>query len=379
MRDPAFGPTRLLHFDPHADGSREEIRDAYLEALLYGDVDLADHIFAWLVQNLAPEEIADLLWTGGLERAGLGSFKLVGALETYHLAQALGWEHGGVFLRGVVRHQAHRLVGENPFLVCRERVATDCLDEKARRRMPGQRGRGEDDPSGLWDMALRWAGSSPEERTVMAARCLAGDWTLEDYWEAVSLGTSILFLGACTAGLPVAQAARLVTSSAGLRAMLRQGNLAQKILASLLAGRTPEFRVAEAGWVEAGVRLLEASLRASKLSLDQLGAALDDWQADAALGCIASSSADPSELEKAIAVLDHRLAFLHGLEGMGPLFHAGESEAFLTGRSLHRWIHLATSAWLCAVWPHRGLIEERALAELADRRRKALARKRRTD
>jgi hypothetical protein len=212
----------------------------------------------------------------------------------------------------------------------------------------------------------------------MAARCLAGEWTLEDYWEAISLGSAILFLGASSSGVPVGQAARLVIATQGLRAMLRHGQLGQKILASLLAGRTPEYQAADEAWVDAGVQLLESSLRASKVSLDELGAALDEWQAEAALGCIASASANPEELEQVIPVVDHRLAFLHGLDGVGPLFHQGQIDAFRTARSVHRWIHVACSAWLCAVWPHQGLIEERSLAELADRRRRSLARKRRT-
>lgn len=375
IHDPLYGPTRLLRFEPYADGSKEEIRDTYLEAVLVGDTDLADHIFGWLIKNMSPEEIADLLWTCGLEKAGLGSFKLTGAVETLHLIQSLGWEHGAVLLRGVVRHQCHRLIGDNPFTACLDRIAEDGMHEKARRRLPGERGRGEDDPGGVWSTALQWASSAPDDRTILAARLLAGEWTLEDYWEAVCLGSAILFLGASSSGLPAARAAQMVVAVHGLHGMIRHGNLGQKILASLLVGRTPEFADVDCSWVDAGVHLLEGGLRASKVSPDQLGAALDGWQAEAALACVATTSADPSGLANLIPVIDHRLAFLHGLEGIGPLFHLAQCEAFENGRSPHRWVHLAASAWLCAVWPDRGLLDEKSLAELSDRRRKTLARK----
>lgn len=374
--DPAFGPTRLLHFAPIAHGSKEEIRDAYIEAVLVGDTDTADHIFLWLLENLSPEEISDLLWTGGIEKVCLGSFKLLGALETFHLVQALGWKQAGLLLRGPVRHQSHRLVGANPFPECRDRIAAESLHEKARRRLPGERGRGEDDPGGIWETALLWGSISPEERTTLAARSIGGEWSLEDYWESVSLGTTILFLGASASGSPVAEAARLVVSIHGLRSMLRHGNLGQKILASLLVGRTPGFDAPGRQWIDRGVQLLESSLRASPLSTDELGAALDGWEADAALGCVASASADLDRVEAAGAILDHRLAFLDGLEGLGPLFHRAQTEAFQSGRSPHRWVHLAATAWLCALWPERGGGDDDALARLADRRRREIARKR---
>ena len=376
IRDPAFGPTRLLRFAPHAEGSREEILFSYLEAVRFGDTDLADHLFAWLFQNLPQEEIADLLWTGGLEGVCLGSFKLAGALEVFYLLQALGWHHGEVLLRGVVRHQSHKLAGLNPFGSCRDRIESDGLLEKARRRLPGERGRGENDPAGIWEAAIQWAAATQQGRTDMAVHHLAGSWTLEDFWEAVSLGASVLFLGATSSGLSAARAAQMVVATHGLRGLLRQGTLGQKVLASLLAGRTPEFAGAERGWVDAGVRLLEAGLRASRVSGDQLGQALEGWQADAALACVASCSADSTELASLIPLIDNRMAFLHGLEGIGPSLHLAQCEAFQGGRSPHRWVHLACSAWLCAIWPDRGLLDEPGLAELAERRRRSLARER---
>jgi hypothetical protein len=104
---------------------------------------------------------------------------------------------------------------------------------------------------------------------------------------------------------------------------------------------------------------------------------LDGWQAETALACVASGSADPKGLEGLIPLMEQRLAFLHGLEGIGPLFHLAQCEAFQAARSPHRWVHLAACAWLCAVWPDRGVLDEKSLAELADRRRRAIARRRR--
>lgn len=378
IHDPDFGPTRLLSFAPVAEGSREEIRDAYLDAVRYGDTDVADHIFAWLFKNLTADEMSDLLWTGGIHGVAQGSFKLTGAVEVFHLLQGIGWEHGDVLLRGAIRHQAHRLTGENPFEEVRDRIESAEMLTRARRRLPGERGRGEDKPASVWDLALEWAYAGGAERSELASKRLVGDWALEDYWEAVSLGTAILFLGASASGVPAARAARMVVANHGLRSMIRQGGLNQKVLASLLAGRTPEFVEGESQWVDAGIRLLEASLRASRLSVDQIGTVLESWQADAALGCVASASADTAGLSNLIPLIDHRLAFLHGLEGLGPAFHLGQYEAFQTARSPYRWVHIAVCAWLCAIWPDRGLLDEPTLAELADRRRRSLARERRS-
>jgi hypothetical protein len=377
IRDPHFGPARLFEFAPHAEGSREEILFSYLEAVRSGDTDIADHTFAWLFKNLPPEEVADLLWTGGLEGVCLGSFKLTGAMEVFNLLQALGWQNGEVLLRGVVRHQAHRLAGSNPFEGCRDRIAAEGLHGRARRRLPGERGRGEDDPAGVWRLAVQWASLSPEGRTDLAVRMLGTDWTLEDYWEAVSLGAAILFLGASVSGMPAVRAAQLYGSMHGLRGLVRHGSLAQKVMASLLVGRTPEFAPVAPGWTDAGVKLLEAGLRTQRVSGDQIGQALESWQAEAALGCVAASSADSAGVAEVIPLLDNRMAFLHGLEGLGPGFHLAQCEAFQAGRSPHRWVHIACSAWLCAIWPERGLLDEPGLAELAERRRKSMARDRR--
>jgi hypothetical protein len=204
-----------------------------------------------------------------------------------------------------------------------------------------------------------------------------GDWTLEDYWEAVSLATAILFLGASASGVPATRAARMVVAIQGLRSMIRQGGLNQKVLASLLAGRTPDFDLADPRWIDAGIRLLEGSLRASRLSADQIGSALEGWQADAALGCVASASADAASLASLIPLIEGRLASLHGIEGLGPALHLAQCEAFQAARSPYRWVHVACSAWLCAIWPDRGLLDEPTLADLADRRRRSLARDRR--
>jgi hypothetical protein len=377
IRDPAFGPYRMLAFEPYAEGSREEIRDAYLEAVLTGEIDLADHIFAWLYQNATPEEIADLLWTAGLEGAGLSSAKLAGALDVFLLVQALGWPAGAVLLRGPVRHQAYRMAGENAFPACRDRIETDALHAKTHRRVLGEHGKGEENPAFVWDSAIRWAASPPAGRTDLAARLLGGGWSLEDFWEAVSLGTAIHFLGATTAGVPVARAAQMVVSEHGMRGMIRHGNPNQKLLASLLVGHVPELQGTDPAWVDAGVRTLESALRAPRVGADQLGEVLESWHAEGALGCVAAASADPAALAKLIPVIDHRLAFLHGLEGLGPAFHLAQCEAFQAAYSPHKWVHLACSAWLCATWPARGLLDEAGLAELADRRRRSLAKGRR--
>jgi hypothetical protein len=377
IHDPAFGPTRLLSFAPHAEGSREEILFAYLEAVRFGDTDPADHMLAWVLKNAGPEEVADLLWTSGLEGACISSFRLTGAVETFVLLQALGWAHAEVLLRPVVRHQAMPSSIGNPFEAIRDRIAAESLHEKARRRLPGERGKGDDQPAAIWEEAIRWGRASGEEKSKIAARLLASGWTLEDLWESISLATALLFLGGSASGKPVASTAQAVVATHGLRGMLRLGSLGQKILASLIAGRCPEYQALEPEHLEAGVRLLEEGLRASRLSADELGAALDGWQAETALGCVASASAQPAGLADLIPILDHRLAFLHGLEGLGPLFHQAQCDAFQAARSQHRWVHLAATAWLCAIWPDRGLLDEPSLADLAERRRRSLSRKRR--
>jgi hypothetical protein len=377
IRDPAFGPFRLLAFQPHAEGSREEIRDAYLEAMLTGEIDLADHIFAWLYQNATPEEIADLLWTAGLEGAGLSSAKLTGALDVFLLVQALGWPTGEVLLRGLVRHQAYRMAGENAFPACRDRIEADGLHGKTHRRLPGEHGKGEENPALVWDAAIRWAACEPAARTDLAARLLATGWSLEDYWEAASLAAAILFLGATTSGAPAARAAQMVVGAHGMRGMVRQGNSSQKLLACLLVGRIPELQGTDPAWVDAGVRALESALRTTRRTADQLGEVLESWQGEAAVACVAAASADPASLAKLIPILDLRLAFLHGVDGLGPSFHLAQCEAFQAAYSPHKWVHLASSAWLCAIWPARGLLDEAGLAELADRRRRSLAKGRR--
>ncbi|MDM7916102.1 MAG: hypothetical protein QUU85_12675 [Candidatus Eisenbacteria bacterium] len=377
IHDPAFGPTRLLAYPPHAEGSREEILFTYLEAVRFGDTDPADHLLAWLLKNVSPDEMADLLWTSGLEGACVSSFRLAGAVEVFLFLQALGWPHAEVLLRPVVRHQAMPSSRTNAFEAIRDRIAAEGLHERARRRLPGERGKGDDDPAAVWDQAIRWGRAGAEERTTIASRLLSSGWALEDVWEAISLATALLFLGASTSGRPVPAAAQIVVATHGLRGMLRLGSLGQKVLATLIAGRSPEFAALGPADVDAGVRLLEEGLRASHVSADELGATLEGRQAEGALACVASASAQPAGLSALMPILDHRLAFLHGLEGLGPLFHQAQCDAFQAARSQHRWVHLAASAWLCAVWPDRGLLDEPSLADLAERRRRALSRKRR--
>jgi len=409
IHHPGFGPYRLQHFDEVPGQGKEGTLFGFLEAVRAGETDWADHRFAWLVRNLEKEQVIDLLLSSGLECATQGAHKVLAVVEVVALLQALGWEHGWLWLRPVVRHQASGGADRREYDLCRDLVASRDLLRLSRRRPPGQASLGESRPDAFFEQAVAWAESDPPNRMELVAAALASGIPLEDVGELLSLGATLLYLqevlrqpdGARNEA-ELERRMHLATSVFALRQLVRLGTTGQRILALVLAawahparGVRLNPRSPDCGWwLSPALRLLEKTgpSAAGAPATGALGSAFPDTGVAPGEGSAAAvdggraagtglvrsaSAADPwAELVRAgqgnglLPLISERLeAGLDASALEGPLsliaadapMHAGLAvklarsfgDAYRTSRSPHRWMHLWAAGLGMAYWPRQ--------------------------
>lgn len=379
MRDPAFGPYRLLHFEEVAGEGREGTIFSFLEAVRAGEADLADHRFAWLVRNLDKDQVTDLLLSSGLEGVTASANKVVLVADTVGLLQHLGWDLAPALLRPVVRHQAWGAKGLVEYDRCRELIAGRDLHRLARRRPPGQAAWGERDPHGFHDAAIAWAESEPAERAIQVQSVLADAMPLEDVAEMISLGGTLLFLQEILrrreSDPGVAETDRALQLVAGVFALcrlVRLGTPGQRILGLLLAawvsparGLCLLTRKADATWWLPSLReVQERAPAAGDAALGPAAAAPEGWarmilerQPNGLLPLLADrlgSGEDASALENELVRLVPRYPLVPGRSAR---LVRSLGEAYRSARSPYRWMHLWAASIALSLWPREAETE----------------------
>ena len=372
MRDPAFGPYRLLHFDEVAGVGREGTIFSFLEAIRAGEADLADHRFAWLVRNLEKEQVTDLLLSSGLEGLPASANKVVLVADVVGLLQTLGWELAPLLLRPIVRHQAWGATGLAGYDRCRDLIAERDLHRVARRRPPGQAAWGERGALEFHDAAVAWAEAEPEERAARVQSILADAMPLEDVAEMISLGGTLLFLQEILRrreGGPSSEeterALHLVAGVFALCRLVRLGTPGQRILGLLLAAWvTPartlrlQTRKADATWwlpslAEVRERATTSGEGAGAVAPESWARLILDGQPNGLLPLVAERLAaghDASALEGELI----RLAPLHPeVPGRAVRLVRALGDAYRSARSPYRWMHLWAAGIALSLWPRQ--------------------------
>jgi hypothetical protein len=380
IRDPGFGPFRLLDSREVPAQGKEGTLFAFLEAVRAGETDWADHRFAWLVRNLEKEQVIDLLLSSGLEGVTWGAHKVIGVVEVVALLQALGWNWAPTWLRPIVRHQAGASGGRAEYDQCREWVAQYELLRRARRRPPGHPSWGERDAAGFLQQAVQWAESEPRERAALVAGHLAEGIGLEDAGDLIGLAAALLFLQET---LRPAEQGRseeetdrrihLLTGALSMRQLVRLGTPGQRVLGLLLAGWIPPIRQVRlqsrvpdcAWWLPTAAHLLESGPAHPADGVAGAGGALHEvvltGQANGLLPALTRHLERGGSAGEYLPLLAELAPGQPRMAALACKFERTVGEAHKTCRSPHRWLYVWAAALAFSTWPQEAPATEQTV------------------
>lgn len=379
LAHPGRTPFRLPDPGEAPSAAKEDLVFRFLEAVHAGDPDQTDALFSWIVRDMEREQATDLLLSAGLEGVTCDLHAVVSAVETLGLLDRVGWEWATVLLRPVVRQQTVAVGRSADYEACIEEVAARQLLRAARRRAPGRRSLGEEDPEEFFRWSREWAQCDPENRRVLVGTALAAGVTLEDTGEIVALGTTMLFLQeGLRSGAKVwseAQADRrmhLVTGGHSMVRLIRLGTPGQRILGLLLTGCLPGIRDVrldpsqpEASWwlspasrLHTHVGERSAETEAAGNGEDLAPPAVLEWRAALQekepnrLLPILTRSVERGDALESFAPSLAREAVEQEVGGALPVkLERCLAELYEGSRTPYRWLHLWASGLSQTLWP----------------------------
>jgi hypothetical protein len=369
IRDPGFGPYRLLHFSEEPGDGKEGTLFSFLEAVRAGDTDWADHRFAWLVRNLEKEQVVDCLLSSGLEGVTGGVHKVIGVVEVWALLQGLGWEWAPLLFRPIVRYQASGTGGQAEYDSCRELIAQRDLLHLARRRTPGQAALGERDPERFLREAVHWAESDPVQRTHSMERLLTEGIPLEDAGDVIAVAAALILLQESLRQIEAGRAeeeterrVHIATGVLSMRQLVRLGTPGQRVLGLLLAGWAPPVRLLrfapespDSGWwLSPASRLLEPAAGSGEQTHpvpEHWGGLVRSGQPNGLFPLMAQRLAAGATAAALLPVLDELASSLTRVPGLAMKLQRTLGDAYRGSRSPHRWIFVWAAAVMLSVWP----------------------------
>ena len=187
IHHPTMGPYLLPEFEPLDAGGVEETKTAFFDAVRRGSVNLADHHFLWLAENLPPEGALDVLLTVAIPKNLMDDHKFIYPIYTWKFLQLINWAHFRVFLRGPVRYVSQPPRAQPLKEVGRLIEKYQLLDKPLRQRT------GEDETGAIVRTRDAMNGAF-EDIAEITAGALGEGLSLEGTSEALSLAASDLFL-----------------------------------------------------------------------------------------------------------------------------------------------------------------------------------------
>ena len=187
IHDPAMGPYLLPEFVPLDAGGVAETKQAFFDAVRRGSVNIADHHFLWLVQNLPPDQSLDVLLTVAIPKNLMDDHKFIYPIYTWRL---LDWIDSGYFqvlVRGPVRY-----ISQPPSANPVEKVVA-LIEEYQLLDKPLRQQTGADEAESIMQ-AREAMNANFEDLPEITARALADGLSLEGTSEALTLAASNLFL-----------------------------------------------------------------------------------------------------------------------------------------------------------------------------------------
>lgn len=186
MRDPSFAPYELLPYWPIREQSLHQSIAQLRRDVRIGEYSRADHRFVGLSQDLAREQLIDLLLDIGLEGMCSDDHTLITPVLCLGMVELVGWERGFDLLRWSVRYSASFTRDFGPY----DR-ATALLE--AYDLVDGPRASGLQ-PERVADLRRALLVAAPAERPDIAARSLREHISPETILAAAALVCCDMYL-----------------------------------------------------------------------------------------------------------------------------------------------------------------------------------------
>ena len=208
VHSPSMGPALMVDIEPLAagDGSAAATADAFKAAIVERQPLTAEAHLLWLLQEIPPHEILDLMLDVAIRRNALDDHYFLYPVFTARALDDLGWEWAPVLLRPPVRYLARHPIMDAVFPFSPEYIARNLVQYEGfsaiealidehdllRTGVP-QTGGGE--TAAIGDLSDRIGALDDFSKIPpLLAAALAGGLSLAGAGEAMSVGAALLFL-----------------------------------------------------------------------------------------------------------------------------------------------------------------------------------------
>lgn len=236
IHHPAMGPYMLLDFEPIDAGGVESTKEAFFAAVNRGELNMADHYFLWLWENVSPVEALDLLMTIAIPKNILDDHYFIFPAYTYRAMEWVGADYLPILMRPAVRYVSrYPTAPEIPEI---EAIIEEY--ELLTRPLRQQTGDDETETIGCLGEAIGQV-SVFADIPGMLASAMADGLSLEGTGEALSIGAAGLFLRSLT-GNPMDVHLHTSVNLRRYLVQLEGLSLRNKLLCLLLWHTGPEVR-----------------------------------------------------------------------------------------------------------------------------------------
>lgn len=209
VHSPTMGPALMVDIEPLAadDGSVAATADAFKTAIADRQPRIAEAHLLWLLQEIPPHEVLDLMLDVAIRRNALDDHYFLYPVFTARALDDLGWEWAPVLLRPPVRYLARHPIMDavSPFspeyiarTVAKYEAFGDIeqlIDEYDLLKIGIPHAGGGDETAAIGDLSDR-IGALDDFNKIprILAVALADGLSLEGVGEAMSVGAALLFL-----------------------------------------------------------------------------------------------------------------------------------------------------------------------------------------
>ncbi len=209
VHSPTMGPALMVDIEPLAagDGSVAATADAFKAAIVERQPRTAEAHLLWLLQNIPPHEVLDLMLDVAIRRNALDDHYFLYPVFTARTLDDLGWDWAPVLLRPPVRYLSRHPIMDAVFPFSPEYVARNVaqfeafgaieglIDEHDLLKIDIPHAGGGDETAAIGDLSDR-IGALDDFNKIPAilAAALADGLSLDGVGEAMSVGAALLFL-----------------------------------------------------------------------------------------------------------------------------------------------------------------------------------------
>ncbi len=193
IHHPGMGPYMLPDFEPIDAGGVEATKEAFFAAANRGTINMADHHFLWLWQNMPPVEALDILLTVAIPKNVMDDHYFIFPAFTWRGIECIGQEYRATLMRPAVRY-----VSRLPIAPGVPEIDA-IIDEYQLMTRPLRFHTGDDETAAIGRLGEALGQCHMfSDIPVMLAQALVDGLSLAGTGEALSIGAARLFLRSLT-------------------------------------------------------------------------------------------------------------------------------------------------------------------------------------